>query len=73
MTTKPNRLTVSYSWSLADTKMVYLILRDTITVEDPYINLARAKALAIRTGEPYAAQPVKRTIKDHLIKTNITI
>jgi hypothetical protein len=49
-----------------------VILRDTLVVEDPYINLARAKALSVRTGEPNTSDRIPRVIKDYLIKTNIT-
>ena len=52
--------------------MISVILRDTLVPEDPYINMARATALSIRTGEPYDADRVDRTIKDYLIKANIS-
>jgi hypothetical protein len=73
MSTKPNRIAATRSYSMVGNRQVRVILRDTITPEDPYINLAYAKALAIRTDELYAAKPIRRSVKDHLIKTNITI
>jgi hypothetical protein len=60
------------TFSLAGGRMISVILRDTLVVEDPYVNMARAKALSLRTGEPYSADRVERTIKDYLIKTNIS-
>jgi hypothetical protein len=63
---------VSQSFSLASGRLMTFILRDTIVPEDPYLNMARAKALSVRTGEPYDADRIPRSIKDYLIKTNIT-
>jgi hypothetical protein len=53
--------------------MVTVIVRDSVVPEDPYLVLARAKALSIRTGEPFNASRTTRPIKDLLIKTNISI
>lgn len=66
------RTEVSQSFSLANGRLMTVILRDTLVVEDPYINLARAKALSVRTGEPNTSDRIPRVIKDYLIKTNIT-
>ena len=60
------------TFSLSGGRMISVILRDTLVPEDPYINMARATALSIRTGEPYDADRVDRTIKDYLIKTDIS-
>lgn len=60
------------TFPLAGGRLVSVILRDTVVPEDPYINMARAKALSLRTGEPYDANRVERPIKDYLIKTNIS-
>ena len=60
-------------YPLAGGRLVRVILRNSITVEDPYLNLARAQALSIRTGEVFDADRTPRPIKDHLIKTNISI
>lgn len=61
------------SYPLANGRIIRVILRTSIVPEDPYLNRARAKALSVRTGEPYNADTVSRSIKDHLIKTNISI
>lgn len=58
---------------LSNGRIVTVILRETIVPEDPFLSLARAKALSIRTGEAYAANRIGRPIKDQLIKTNISI
>jgi hypothetical protein len=60
------------TFSLAGGRMVSVILRDTLVPVDPYINMARATALSIRTGEMYDSDRVDRTIKDYLIKTNVS-
>ncbi|CAB4130987.1 hypothetical protein UFOVP276_145 [uncultured Caudovirales phage] len=66
------RTEVIKSYSLANGRLFTVILRDTIVPEDPYINMARAKALSLRTGEPYDADRVDQSIKHYLIKTSIT-
>jgi DNA helicase TIP49 (TBP-interacting protein) len=58
---------------LADGRVVTLTLRDTLAPEDPYLVLCRAAAYTIRTGSNPMTQRVDRTIRDHLIKTNISI
>ena len=60
------------TFPLSGGRLISVIMRDTVVPEDPYINMARAKALSLRTGEPYDADRVDRSIKDYLIKTNIT-
>jgi hypothetical protein len=60
-------------YPLANGRIVTVIVRDTVVVEDPYLNLARAKALSVRTGEAYDADRTTPAIKDHLIKTNVSI
>lgn len=54
-------------------KRVTVIVRHDITPEDPYLNLARAAAYRIATGSVFPAPRVPRSVKDHLIRTNITI
>lgn len=51
---------------------VTLILRDTVVPEDPYLNLARAAAYAKMTGKVFPAPRVPRSIKDHMIRLNIS-
>jgi hypothetical protein len=60
-------------FNLNDERIITVILRKTIAPEDPYINLARAKALSVRADEAYDAVSISRPVKDHLIKTNIAI
>ena len=67
------RTELSLTLPLANGRTVTTILRDSVSPDDPYINLARARALEVRTGEPFNAQRVERSVKDVLIKTNITI
>lgn len=52
-------------------RRVVVVVRQDLVVEDPYLNLARAQAYAIATGEPFPAPPVSRSIKDYLIRTNL--
>ena len=67
------RTEVSRTYSLNNGRLITVILRDTIVPEDPYLNMARAKCLALRTGEPYDSDRTSRVIKDQLIKTNVTL
>jgi hypothetical protein len=59
-------------YPLANGRKVKIIVRSAVVPEDPYINLARAAALSLRTLEPNIAKAVDRGVKDFLIKTNIT-
>lgn len=52
---------------------VTMVIRNDITPEDPFDNLARAAAYSIATGGVFPAPRVPRTLKDHLIRTNISI
>jgi len=60
-------------YPMANGRLVRVILRNSLVPEDPFLVLAREKALTVRTGETFSASPTTRTIKDSLIKTNITI
>jgi hypothetical protein len=59
--------------------VIKVILRDTITSWDPYLNLVRASAYPWIVsqhgkGKPYfPVPPVSRRIKDSLIKTTVQI
>lgn len=48
-------------------------LRDKVTVEDPYLVLVKARAFAIRVGEPFPATPPSRSLRDFLIKSSVVI
>jgi|WetSurSiteA1Bulk_404760.scaffolds.fasta_scaffold480295_1 hypothetical protein len=61
------------SYPIANGRMVTIIIRDSVVPEDPYLVLVRAKALSLKTGEPFKADKTPRRIKDALIKTSITI
>jgi hypothetical protein len=50
-----------------------VVLRDKITVEDPYLVMVKATAFAIRTGEPYAAEPTPRAVRDFLLKSSVVV
>jgi len=52
---------------------VTMVIRNDITPEDPFDNLARAAAFSISTGQVFPAPRVPRSLKDHLIRTNISI
>ena len=67
------RLEMERRYPLANGRIVTVIIRDAVTPEDPYLVLARAKALSVRTSEGLNAERTTRTIKDFLIKTNISI
>ena len=67
------RIEGSRRYPLANSRVVTVVIRKNVTVEDPYLVLARAKALSVRTGEPIDVDRISRAIKDYLIKTNISI
>jgi len=67
------RIEGSRVYPLARERVVTVVIRRNVTIEDPLLVLARAKALSIRTGESFNADRTSRSIKDHLIKTNISI
>jgi len=67
------RIEAERRYALANGRIVTVILRDSIVPEDPYLNLARAKALSVRTGEAFNANRVPKNIKDYLVKTNVSI
>lgn len=67
------RQEVERVYPLANGRLVRVILRDSIVPEDPYLSLARAFALSVRTGEVFNAERTPRVIRDTLIKTNISI
>lgn len=51
-----------------DGRIYRFILRDKIVAEDVMLVMMKAAAFAISQGEPYAATPVARAIRDVLIK-----
>jgi len=67
------RIEAERVYPLAGGRLVRVILRNSLVPEDPYLSLARAQALSIRTGDTFDADRIRRSIKDHLIKTNISI
>ena len=67
------RLELERRYPLANGRIVTVTVRDSVVPEDPYLVLARAKALSVRTGEAFNASRTNRSIKDFLIKTNISI
>lgn len=67
------RLEASRTYHLQDGRSVTVILRDSVVVEDPYMNMARARAYAVRTGDDQLPERVDKDIRDRLIKTNISI
>jgi len=67
------RIELARRYPLANGRIVTVTIRDAITPEDPYLMLVRAKVLSVRTREAFNAERVTRSIKDFLIKTNISI
>ncbi len=54
-------------------RLYNFIVRDKISIEDPYLMMVKAGAFAIRTGEPYAGNSPSRDVRDFLIKSNVVI
>ncbi len=48
-------------------------VRDKITPEDLHFVLVKAAAFAIQQGEPYNGRTPERSVKDFLIRSNVTI
>jgi hypothetical protein len=63
----------TYVESIVGGRRITVIKREDVTPEDPYINLARAAAYSIATKGPFPAPRVPRSLKDHIIRTSITI
>ena len=58
---------------IANGIVVTVTLRNSLVPEDPYLVLAKAKAYSTKTGSAYNAPKTPRSVKDILIKTNISI
>lgn len=54
-------------------RLYRFVLRDKITIEDPYLVLVKAAAFAIQQAEPYSGNPPNRAVRDFLIKSNVVI
>ena len=54
-----------------DGRLYNLVVRDKITVEDPYIVMVKASAFAIAAVEQNAAEVPSRAVRDFLIKSNL--
>lgn len=54
-------------------RLYTMVLRDKISVEDPYLTMVKAAAFAIRTSEPYVMQPPPRKVRNFLINSNVVI
>lgn len=71
-TCKPGRQEVTVTLK-KDGRLYKFVVRDKITVEDPYLMLVKASAFAISEGEPFAGRPPERSVRDFLIKNNVVI
>jgi len=58
---------------VANGRAVTVYVRSGIVPEDVLLNGARCKALSVRTNEVNDWRRVPRSVKDYLIKTNISI
>lgn len=56
-----------------DGRIYHFVLRDTVVPEDVTGVMMKAAAFAISQGEPYAATPVSRALRDVLIKQNTVV
>jgi hypothetical protein len=54
-------------------RLYRFVLRDKVTVEDPYLVLVKAEAFAIQQGEPFAGSVPDRSLRDVLVKSNVQI
>jgi len=58
------------TYPMEGNRRVTFIVRDSIAPDDVVVNRAKAKLLALRTGEPLDTVRISRTVKDLLIKLN---
>ena len=70
---KPVRNELYLNYPLDDQTVRRVVLRDTVVVYDPYLELVRAYCHSIKTGNEFGAKTTSRSIKDDLIKINIQI
>jgi hypothetical protein len=56
-----------------DGRIYRFVLRDTVVPEDVTSTMMKAAVFSIAQGEPYAATPVSRAVRDVLIKQNTVI
>ncbi len=56
-----------------DGRLYRVVIRDKVTVEDPYLVMVKAYAFAVGQGEPYMGQMTSRAVRDFLIKTDVVI
>ena len=56
-----------------DGRIYRFVVRDKVATEDLYLVLVKARAFAVRTGEPFGATPPSRAVRDFLIKDNVSI
>lgn len=56
-----------------DGRLIRMVLRDKVVIEDPYLVGLKAAAYAIANNEPYNGTPAGRPLKDFLIKSNVVI
>jgi hypothetical protein len=54
-------------------RLYRVVVRDKVVVEDPMLVMVKVEAFAIAQGEPFVGRPPPRSIRDFLIKSNVTI
>lgn len=54
-------------------RLYTLVMRDKITIEDPYITLVKAAGFAVGQSEPYMGRLVPRSVRDFLIRSSVVI
>lgn len=54
-------------------KLIKIVVRDKVVVEDPYLVMVKAAAFAIQTGKRYNGTTPGRALRDFLIKTSVSI
>jgi len=54
-------------------KLYKFVMRDKIVPEDPFLIALKAAAFSIARAEEYRGTPPPRTIRDFLVKQNVTI
>lgn len=54
-------------------RLYTMVLRDKISVEDPYLTMVKAAAFAIQAGEPYKMLAPPRKVRNFLIRSNVVI
>lgn len=56
-----------------DGRLYTIVMRDKISIEDPYLTLVKAAGFAVDQEEPYMGRLVPRSVRDFLLRSSVVI